>query len=287
MAAQPAPRITPAPTGVPPYGRLRDALDRRADWIEALIVLTTVAAAFVVLGFLASYFKDYFRIGHGHGHGVCSAMEQRSAINASIQSARRSSARGAGRTAGPQLVRGLSSAQAARPISPLPHAEPPKRRCSSGLARTLHLDDGLGSVGSRSSARRLELGPLLRLGHRLDGRAGGLRSIGHIGPRADWQSIRGRRPTEPTVLASASVAPPDSVKASTGQEAERDRGQAAGPNQPTNATVWSARRPTIDIATGAIRMTVRIAWIGRTSLDITDQRADEVGRRPTRRRSTR
>ena len=43
-------------------GRFRDALDRRAEWVEALIVLTTVAVAFVVLGFLASYFKDYFHL---------------------------------------------------------------------------------------------------------------------------------------------------------------------------------------------------------------------------------
>jgi predicted PurR-regulated permease PerM len=37
-------------------------LDRRADWVEALIVLTTIAVAFVVLGFLASYFRDYLRL---------------------------------------------------------------------------------------------------------------------------------------------------------------------------------------------------------------------------------
>ena len=62
MAEQPAPNMTPASTGLPPFGRLRDALDRRADWVEALIVLTTIAAAFVVLGFLASYFRDYFHL---------------------------------------------------------------------------------------------------------------------------------------------------------------------------------------------------------------------------------
>src|SRR5258708_3117528 len=43
-------------------GRLREALDRRADWIEALIILTTLAIGFVVLGFLASYFDNYSRI---------------------------------------------------------------------------------------------------------------------------------------------------------------------------------------------------------------------------------
>src|SRR6478736_8491661 len=62
MAGQPAPSMTPAPAGLPPYGRLRDALERRADWVEALIVLTTIAVAFLVLGYLASYFKDYFHL---------------------------------------------------------------------------------------------------------------------------------------------------------------------------------------------------------------------------------
>jgi predicted PurR-regulated permease PerM len=42
--------------------RLRQALDRRAEWIEALIILATLAAGFVVLGFLASYFENYFRL---------------------------------------------------------------------------------------------------------------------------------------------------------------------------------------------------------------------------------
>jgi predicted PurR-regulated permease PerM len=42
--------------------RLRRALDRRAEWIEALVILATLAAGFVVLGFLASYFENYFRI---------------------------------------------------------------------------------------------------------------------------------------------------------------------------------------------------------------------------------
>ena len=53
-----------APAGVdaPAGGRLRLVLERRAEWVEALIILATIAAAFVVLGFLASYFQDYFRI---------------------------------------------------------------------------------------------------------------------------------------------------------------------------------------------------------------------------------
>jgi predicted PurR-regulated permease PerM len=41
-------------------GSVRAMLDRRASWIEALVILTTIAAAFVVLGFLAAYFRDYF-----------------------------------------------------------------------------------------------------------------------------------------------------------------------------------------------------------------------------------
>jgi predicted PurR-regulated permease PerM len=43
-------------------GRLRTVLERRAEWVEALIILATVAAAFVVLDFLARYFQDYFRL---------------------------------------------------------------------------------------------------------------------------------------------------------------------------------------------------------------------------------
>ena len=46
----------------PGSGQLRRVLDRRAEWIEALVVLTTLAAGFVVLGFLASYFDNYSRI---------------------------------------------------------------------------------------------------------------------------------------------------------------------------------------------------------------------------------
>ena len=62
IAGQPEPGMNPAPAGRPSFGRLRDTLDRRAAWVETLIVLTTVAVAFVVLGFLASYFKDYFHL---------------------------------------------------------------------------------------------------------------------------------------------------------------------------------------------------------------------------------
>jgi len=53
---------TAADAGSRVEGRLRLVLERRAEWIEALIILTTIAAAFVVLGFLARYFQDYFRI---------------------------------------------------------------------------------------------------------------------------------------------------------------------------------------------------------------------------------
>ena len=47
----------------PGDGGLRAVLDRRASWIEAFIVLATVAAGFVVLQFLAAYFRDYFHLG--------------------------------------------------------------------------------------------------------------------------------------------------------------------------------------------------------------------------------
>ena len=42
--------------------RLRSVLERRSDWFEALVILATIAVAFVVLGFLARYFQDYFRL---------------------------------------------------------------------------------------------------------------------------------------------------------------------------------------------------------------------------------
>ena len=46
----------------PVTSRLRDVLERRAAWLEVLIVLATIAAGFVVLGFLATYFQNYFRL---------------------------------------------------------------------------------------------------------------------------------------------------------------------------------------------------------------------------------
>ena len=62
MVGQSAPQVTTESARRSPSTRLRDALNRRADWIDALIVLTTVAVAFVVLGFLAAYFRDYFHL---------------------------------------------------------------------------------------------------------------------------------------------------------------------------------------------------------------------------------
>jgi predicted PurR-regulated permease PerM len=44
-------------------GALRAALDRRARWIEVFIVLATLVAGFVLLGFLAVYFRDYSHLG--------------------------------------------------------------------------------------------------------------------------------------------------------------------------------------------------------------------------------
>ena len=41
---------------------VRSLLDRDRDWVRALLVLSTFAALFVVLGFLASYFQDYLEI---------------------------------------------------------------------------------------------------------------------------------------------------------------------------------------------------------------------------------
>jgi len=41
---------------------LREVLERRAEWIEVLVVLATLAVGFIVLGFLASYFENYFHI---------------------------------------------------------------------------------------------------------------------------------------------------------------------------------------------------------------------------------
>ena len=47
---------------VPTDGALKAVLDRRASWVEALLILATVAAAFLVLQFLAAYFRDYFHL---------------------------------------------------------------------------------------------------------------------------------------------------------------------------------------------------------------------------------
>ena len=40
-------------------GGLRDMLDRRAPFIEALVLLAPIVAGFLVLDFLAAYFRDY------------------------------------------------------------------------------------------------------------------------------------------------------------------------------------------------------------------------------------
>ena len=45
---------TPADVDAPGGGRLRLVLDRRAEWVEALIILTTIAASFVVRRCLTS-----------------------------------------------------------------------------------------------------------------------------------------------------------------------------------------------------------------------------------------
>ncbi|HTG40204.1 MAG TPA: hypothetical protein VK697_01200, partial [Methylomirabilota bacterium] len=58
----PADRQPVAGRLAPRSGRLAAALERRAPWIEALIVLATIAAGFMVLGFLAAYFRDYFHL---------------------------------------------------------------------------------------------------------------------------------------------------------------------------------------------------------------------------------
>jgi predicted PurR-regulated permease PerM len=43
-------------------GRLAAVLDRRSSWIEAFVILATMAVGFVVLDFLATYFRDYFHL---------------------------------------------------------------------------------------------------------------------------------------------------------------------------------------------------------------------------------
>ncbi len=57
-----APGAATTEAGWPGPGRLRDVLEHRAEWIEAAIVLTPIAIGFVVLGFLARYFQDYFHL---------------------------------------------------------------------------------------------------------------------------------------------------------------------------------------------------------------------------------
>jgi predicted PurR-regulated permease PerM len=54
---------TPAADRAPSRAEtLRALLDRDREWVRALLVLATIAALFIVLGFLASYFQDYFEI---------------------------------------------------------------------------------------------------------------------------------------------------------------------------------------------------------------------------------
>ena len=63
MVERAGPESTVIETEVRPVtSRLRDVIERRAGWLEALIILATIAAGFVVLGFLATYFQDYFRL---------------------------------------------------------------------------------------------------------------------------------------------------------------------------------------------------------------------------------
>ena len=53
----------PSPDRAPSRAEtLRSLLDRDRQWVRALLVLATIAALFIVLGFLASYFQDYFEI---------------------------------------------------------------------------------------------------------------------------------------------------------------------------------------------------------------------------------
>jgi predicted PurR-regulated permease PerM len=55
--------VAPAPPRAPSRGEtLRSLLDRDREWVRALLVLATIGALFIVLGFLASYFQDYFEI---------------------------------------------------------------------------------------------------------------------------------------------------------------------------------------------------------------------------------
>ena len=64
MDSSPAPTVAvTASSGGSGLGpRVRDMLERRARWLEALVVLATTAVGFIVLGFLAAYFQDYFHL---------------------------------------------------------------------------------------------------------------------------------------------------------------------------------------------------------------------------------
>ena len=64
MDSSPAPGVAATSStgqwGIGP--RVRDMLERRTRWLEALVVLAATAVGFIVLGFLASYFQDYFHL---------------------------------------------------------------------------------------------------------------------------------------------------------------------------------------------------------------------------------
>ena len=62
MVGSATPQVMTSGGGPAAPSRLREVLEHRASWIEALVVLSTVAVAFVVLGFLAGYFQDYFHL---------------------------------------------------------------------------------------------------------------------------------------------------------------------------------------------------------------------------------
>ncbi len=63
-AAPPAPAASASLAASSPSRTetLRSLLDRDREWVRALLVLSTFAALFVVLGFLAAYFQDYLEI---------------------------------------------------------------------------------------------------------------------------------------------------------------------------------------------------------------------------------
>lgn len=62
VAAPGAAAAAPATSSASRTETLRSLLDRDREWVRALLVLSTSAALFVVLGFLASYFQDYLEI---------------------------------------------------------------------------------------------------------------------------------------------------------------------------------------------------------------------------------